>query len=304
MYSFSSQDLTGTMFPLSVGPTVSQFGCWSVSKNPRHYRWTTHYRAQPSAQSSHRFDYLLKVVRSDLSSAQREVALERFTQRVVANECIHHHGLAPVLDAELDRTPFYVVEPLIAGKSMSALDSALKSVSVSKSIWLARQLADVVAATHAAQRVHLSIQPESVLVDSFGKVILMGWGGSQAFESIPAWNNKPTITDVQTRAPETYTRDYVAQPSADVYSMGTLWYWLFSGKWPFVGESTESLADQHRKSTAPRLDDSLAIPVELKDLIAGMLSKNPLRRPNIHHVLQVMFSVEIDHLHDGRLVRR
>ncbi len=261
------------------------------------------YHVQPQGtQNPHRSDYLLKTVRSGLTFQRQSEAIDRLSRRLVASELVDHHGMPPVLDAELDRAPFFLVEPFAEGYSLHKVRERAKSVSLSKVIWIARQIAEVIAAAHNARKTHLGINPEKIIVDETGRVVVNGWSNSHHFGS-RCWLPWSSIAEIRLRAPECFLADYQAQPAADVYALGVAWYWLFSGSWPVTGPSMEVLQQQHQQVIPGELSCVCPwIPTELSRLIHMMLAKNPIRRPGIHTVLEKMFSIEIDYLHDGRAI--
>ncbi len=177
----------------------------------------------------------------------------------------------------------------------------LQQVGISRAIWIVRQIAEVLAATHAVQRVHMGLSSQCIMLDCLGKVFITGWGDCLGFgESSNGTANNSKCEKV--RAPECYQADYKAQPAVDIYALGVLCYWVFSGAWPYSASNSVVLQQLHQSAMPIAVDQRAKhIPRELAGLIHAMIAKNPLRRPTIGNVLEKLFAIEIDHLHNLKL---
>lgn len=269
-------------------------------------RWFECFLATPrqasSAATSERGQYFLRTIRSDLDESRRWQAIDRLSRRAMAAESLSHPGIIPVLDAELDRSPFYVVEPFVAGCSLNVLRSGCTATSVSRLLWIARQVAEIISVSHDQDRVHLGVSPEHIIVGDDGKVSVGGWSQSHKAGQ-RTWLPMETVEDILHQAPETISANYRAENSADVYSMGILIYWLFAGCCPFASNDAVTVAAGHRNRIAPDLQSiQSSCPGPINQLVTQMLAKNPLRRPTMKSLVDQMISIEIDHLHDQRIV--
>ncbi len=270
-------------------------------------RWFECFLATPRAvtaeTTSERGDYFLRTIRADLDETRRWEAIDRLSRRALAAESVSYPGIIPVLDAELDRPPFYIVEPFVAGRSLNVLTSGSQATSVSRLLWIARQVAEILSVSHDQDRVHLGVSPEHVIVGDDGKVNVGGWSQSHKAGQ-RTWLPIETSEDVFHLAPETITANYRAENSADVYSMGILIYWLFAGCCPFAADDAVTVAAGHRNRIAPDLQSIQSLcPGPINQLVAQMLAKNPLRRPAMKSLVDQLISIEIDHLHDQRIVK-
>jgi serine/threonine protein kinase len=318
-------NLSSGVGPVLLPPFI-KFGYWRCQAPYRSGRWLTSYLVQPlGAEPSQRNGFLLKAINRGLSEDGQQRAIERLARRVMLHDAVQHRGMPPVLDAELDLFPFFVVEPFLSGEVLSRTNYISTLVStLSQRLWIARQLAEIVNAAHHRGHAHLGLSPHKIMVDHKGEVTVMGWSSTQRFGQICGLPNE-TLADIMARAPETFVSDYRAQPAADIYALGAILYWLFTKAWPIDIASTvrppkigkkagvsagfweRQLADvMHKQQTqipnAKELTTS-NIPARLSRLILLMLEKNPLQRPTMESVLDQLVSIEIDHL-PGPLLHR
>jgi serine/threonine-protein kinase len=107
--------------------------------------------------------------------------------------------------------------------------------------------------------------------------------------------NDPTQAEKQTRltaadvisgtpafmAPEMISGGDEVGPSADVYALGCVAYWLLTGKFVFDAPNATAMLLRHLQTppAAPSASAPHAIPPELDQLILDCLAKDPAARP-------------------------
>ena len=145
---------------------------------------------------------------------------------------------------------------------------------------VARRVAGALEVLHGVGLTHLAMCPENLMVSSSGEVVLAGFANTVLGESHLESVEVSAALEVHS-APETLEGALPA-PAADVYSLASVLYWLLSGRPPFEplpGDSPASLPLRVLSEPAPILCLQV-VPIELSDLIASALSKNPLERPS------------------------
>lgn len=291
-----------------------RFHCWAPVACVARSRWFDYFQAAPRTRGTieggaarsdtpARGDYLLRVIRTDLDETRRWQAIDRLSRRLLVAEAFQHPQVVPVLDSEVDAPPFFMVEPFVAGQRLAAWrNSERESCTISRMLWILRQLAELISTTHDYDRVHLAIAPEHLLVNQEGKITLTGW--CQAHQSQQrAWIPQETTEDVCCLAPEATLEKYRAQTSSDIYAWGVLAYWLFANRFPFAAETVPGLIAAHRQEIPLELQVVQPLcPGPLNQLVNLALAKNPLRRPTPKYLVDCLISIEIDHLHDARKV--
>lgn len=271
----------------------NRLGCWRIRSLLHVGRRLTTYLVSPQDNSERqRNSYVLKTLNVGMDSAEQAEAIETLATRVTIGEIVRHGGIPPVLDAELDRAPFFVVEPWVSGRALA--DWAGSGPHPVQAIWILRQLAEILHSAHHHDKAHLRVNPRRVLVNEMGQATLLGWGQSHTFGKKVSFEFQ-VADDHGWRAPETWARDYVAQPAADVYSLGLLMYWLIAGHHPL--ERGARTWEQTQKTQVPLWSSwPESYSGNLRLLAERMLAKNPLRRPVLSAVLNELVAGEIDHL--------
>jgi len=149
------------------------------------------------------------------------------------------------------------------------------------------QLAEGLAAIHAAGRVHRDIKPGNVLVEPAGRLVVLDFG----LVTQPELGQKSAehffpLGTIDYMAPEQAASKEVS-PATDWYSVGVMLFEALTGQLPFSGGALKVLTD--KQLTAPRRPSDVVpgVPPDLDDLCASLLDRDPARRPGAEQVLRV-----------------
>ncbi|WP_350279093.1 serine/threonine-protein kinase [Kribbella sp. HUAS MG21] len=195
-----------------------------------------------------------------------------FSKQAKALQGINHPHVAPVLESGLaDGYPYLLTTP-DAGTLAEQVRDQLRSPA--ELAVLGRQLAEGLAALHAAGLVHGGLTPGAVVRLPDGRpqlsALTLGLGQHTGHAAL----NSPSQLYV---APETL-RDGTVTAASDLYALGAVLYAAISGKPPLAARMGET-AGEHilRVLNEPpaRLD---VLPDAFADVIARLLEKDPVRR--------------------------
>lgn len=272
---------------------------WRIGEQISGRQWYHLYRAAPkslSADSDH--DFVIKIINPNLNREQVPIAIDRLSREAMATEQIGHPNVMRLLDAELDHAPFFLVQPWIHGRTLDRLFSRAPYLSLSRVLWVMRQIAEGVRAGHEKSRAYLGLDPSHVLISKTGRVTLTGWSYSHRFGEqvlMPPDNHQLA----KYSGPETFSSDYTAHGASDIYSLGVLIHQFLAVSAPFEGQTIEEIEQSHLNTIPEDLIVSQPhCPPRLNSLVKQMLAKNPVMRPSIREVLNELIAVEIEHLSD------
>src|SRR5580704_8984426 len=109
------------------------------------------------------------------SMADSPDRLRRFEQEARLAAALNHPNIMAIYDVGLDGHPPYIVAELVPGESLRAL-IAKGPVGARKAVGIAAQIANGLAAAHAAGIVHRDLKPENIMVTPDGTVKILDFG--------------------------------------------------------------------------------------------------------------------------------
>ena len=126
---------------------------------------------------------------------------------------------------------------------------------------------------HVRDIIYRDLKPENVLIDEDGHCVLTDFGLSK--EGVKEDQvNKSFCGSVAYLAPEVLKKQGHTQ-SVDWYNFGTLIYEMIDSKPPFFADNRDKIYQNILKAT---LTFPAHVSVELKDLLTGLLQKDPRKR--------------------------
>jgi len=276
---------------------------WRLGPLVTHGNWFQIFRAAPKSMLEDvSYDYVIKMVNPHLEGENAEIALDRLGREALSTDMFEHQGVIPLLDAELDRAPFFLVQPWFAGGSLDRFLATSDNVSLTRIVWIIRQVAEVIDTVHARGRVYLGLEPAHVLLGAGGRISLIGWSQSHAVAQ-PIRPPKERLQSARFTAPECFELGAIAKKASDIYSMGIFIYNSLLGRPPFNGSSYEAIVAAHRtEEPVDVIRHQPLCPTRLNQLIRQMLHKDPDVRPTISEVMDQLISIEIENLDNPAVI--
>jgi hypothetical protein len=246
--------------------------------------------------------YLVRDMTADLTrvlklSARSDPAIaERIASEARVVGAIRHPNLAGVLGSS--RTPEgvpYLVLEHVPGPN---LDQILKDGPLGRgdALAVARGIADALTALHAAKVVHRDLKPGNIVVPEeagafqFRRAALIDFGVFGELTRRQSGANLTATGEIYGTpiymAPEQLAGD--SQSAAtDVFGLGLVLFEMLTGTQPFGGQNTSERVFRRLIAEAD-LPDSNALTPALRDLLRGMLRRNPFERVTLPRVVEIL----------------
>ncbi|TDB87971.1 serine/threonine-protein kinase [Actinomadura sp. 7K534] len=221
----------------------------------------------------------IKIINSEMTETAD--FRERFRREVTAARQVRSFCTAPVLDANMDGEPFYVVTEYIQGPTLERIVSSHGPLTGSDLDGLAVGVATALAAIHSAGVVHRDLKPENILLSPFGpRVIDFGiarrLGTDHRITRAGQSMGTPAFM-----APEGLV-DKPITAAADVFSWGSVIAYAGTGRLAFHGENVGQVLYKTVYGE-PRLD---GLKQPLRDIVARTMAKDPAMRPTAAQLLE------------------
>lgn len=268
---------TGT----SAQPLVGRMGPWQLVKLLGEGNLTRVYLSRPAdAPSSQPAAYVVKFLRKEWWRDPQAIEVQR--REAWVGSQVSHPNLVPVLSASIKEPPFFIVMPKLEGASLAQVLTEQGRLDIPVALWIARQMADALAALLTATgMIHSDVKPANIFVSPSGHATLLDFGFAQAPSDGWHWSTRPIAGTLAYIAPEMVTSTLAADPRADVYSLGVTLYEMLAGRRPFESDDPGELAMLQRESKPIDLRQHRPeVPEPVATLVTSMLAKDPLRRPD------------------------
>jgi len=215
-------------------------------------------------------DVAVKVLPEDFATdADRR---RRFEQEARALAALNHPNIVAVYDVGEN----YFASELVEGRSLRGVH-----LKVSEALEMAAQIAEALAAAHAAGITHRDLKPDNIMVTRDHRVKVLDFGLAKR-RSVTAGSDAETATTPGVilgtagyMAPEQVCGEE-ADARADMFSFGVVLYELLSGRRAFGGATTvEALNAILKDDPAPLTG---AVPAALERTLRRCLAKAPEQR--------------------------
>jgi len=138
---------------------------------------------------------------------------------------------------------FMILMEKIDGVNLRELvERKMSNISNHQKYHICMQLINVIKFLHSCKPpvIYRDLKPENIMIDKFYNVKLTDFGLSRFMPETEPYMMTGTTGTIRYMAPEVYFGQYY-DLSADVYSLGLIIYYVFSGSRPFLDYNTQTI---------------------------------------------------------------
>ena len=202
---------------------------------------------------------------------------ERFMREAEASAKLQHPNIVRVYDmGESNGQPFFAME-FVDGQDLDAIGQT----SPNRAAEIVAAIADGVQFAHENDIIHRDLKPANILVDNDGQPKVTDFGLAKFLddEAISLTAVDQLMGTAPYMPPEQARDSKHVGPTADVYSLGAVLYFLLTGSAPFRGNSSlEVLKKVENDDPVSTRKSTKTIPVDLDTICLKCLEKDPARR--------------------------
>jgi hypothetical protein len=217
----------------------------------------------------------VKLVPSD-SAAGTDLAERLLGEcRLVAR--LQHPGITVAHDVGEDHGSVFFVMELLDGQNLQAIvDRSAGGLAVDRALHLAAQVADALAAAHAAGIIHRDVKPGNLMVLAEDRLKICDFGIARIIHGA----GRSTLTGTPAYMAPEQIRGEAVDGRTDLYALGCVLHAMLTGRPPFQGESLAEVFAQHLNAGPPSSRSVRAdVPRSLEHLVLSLLAKDPGDRP-------------------------
>ncbi|MFZ3373994.1 MAG: serine/threonine-protein kinase, partial [Chthoniobacterales bacterium] len=241
------------------------------------------YRARDTVLNS---VVALKVI--DRKVAQMPGVRSRFLREARAAAQIRHPNVAHVSHyGEQDGECFYVME-LVEGETLEARIRRDGPMPLALALEVIEQTARALAAAEKCGVVHRDIKPSNIMLESdpsgslivkvidYGIAKILGPEAERGAEQTQTgFIGTPAFASPEQFAPSEQTK---IDTRSDIYSLGATFWYLLSGRVPFVGRTLREVAAKQAEELPLEQLKNTHVPARVIALLQSMLAVDPAKR--------------------------
>jgi len=206
----------------------------------------------------------------------------RFEQEAKSISALHHPNICVLHDIGSQGGVDFMVMEYVTGETLDKL-IPLGGLTPKLALKYAMQVADGLARAHHIGIVHRDLKPSNIMVDEDGLVKVLDFGLAKLAEPLSAMSNNEGATLATTPGMIVGTTAYMSPEQAkgqridarsDVFSFGSVFYEMLTGKKAFESQSTAGLLSAViRDDPKPVSELRRDIPPEVRRILKRCLKK-------------------------------
>ena len=218
------------------------------------------------------------------------IAVERFRREVKAAAKLSHPNIVSAFDAEQAGSLHFLVMEFVDGLSLDRLVRQSGPLPIVTATRFVTQAASGLQHAHQQGMIHRDIKPHNLMRTPEDKIKILDFGLARIIVD-ESYGEKPSaqlrITSEDTvigtpdyLSPEQARSSRTVDIRSDIYSLGCTFYFLLTGRPPFVGDTPMEKLIMHCESEPmPVQQLRPEVPDELAAILHKMLAKQPSDRP-------------------------
>ncbi len=252
------------------------------------------YKAQPATPGSP--PVAIKVLNRE--ALENEKVVKKFFHEAMILARLDHPNITKLFEFFPDQDAYAIVMEYVEGMTLKDMIARQKGpLPREKALDICRQVLAAFQYAHRNGIIHRDIKPGNIMINSKGVVKIMDFGIAK-YSSVASSETKTTWRwgAPHYMAPERFQEDGVIDQRSDIYSLGVVFYEMFTGHKPFESSDTIRVIFCHiNEAPKPFENYTKGLPPEVASAIFRALEKDPEKRfTNCRQFAQALDGLPVD----------
>lgn len=215
----------------------------------------------------------IKILRRELTND--EELIKRFDTEARAISSLSYPNIVKIYDVGMQDGIRYMVMEYVEGITLKELITKNKKIMWEVALPIAIQIGLALDNAHKNGIIHRDIKPHNIMItkDFIAKVTDFGIARATSANTVTLSGNK-AYGSVHYFSPE-QARGGIVGEQSDIYSMGVLLYEMLTGRVPFNGDTSVSIALKHiQQKPVPPKEINPEIPEGLNNIVLKCMRKS------------------------------
>jgi serine/threonine protein kinase len=203
----------------------------------------------------------------------------RFVQEIKIARQVVHPNVLRVYTMERWRDQRFIVMEYIDGVPLQRHLQRSPAPTLADRLRLALQITSAADAAHKAGIIHRDLKPDNILVNTAGNAKVLDFGIARAVAGASTLTAEGTLLGTPRYMSPEQIEGGDLDHRTDIYSLGAVLYFLFTGVEPFTGKDVQEVLMKHlnHRPRPPRALDP-GLPQDVSDAIERALEADRERR--------------------------
>jgi eukaryotic-like serine/threonine-protein kinase len=216
----------------------------------------------------------IKTITLGISKEEFKEFEERFYREAKSAGRLNHPNIVTIFDIGNTGNVAWIAMELLEGRSLREIIDSGAVLPAEKIAQIGAQVAEGLAAAHAAHVVHRDIKPANIMIQSNGHAKITDFGVAL----IPATSR--TLDGVILGSPKYMSPEHVVGRAvdgrSDIFSLGSVLYELLAGRPPFAADHVANLMYKVLNELPPAPSTIFrSVPPGLDYIVAKAMAKHP-----------------------------
>ncbi len=218
----------------------------------------------------------LKLIKPEIAADKKTI--ERFRNELKTARDISHKNICRMYDLNKEGDSYYITMEYVEGQDLKSLIRQTGQLALPTTFSIAKQVCEGLSEAHKLGTVHRDLKPSNIMVDKEGKTRIMDFGIARSLKAKGITGTGVMIGTPEYMSPEQVDGKEVDQRS-DIYSLGVILFEMLTGRVPFGGDTSLSIAVKHKSKSPPDPENiNPQIPKNLSHIILKCMKKDKAHR--------------------------